>query len=572
MSKKKTTSKEPEYIGYSSISKERKKARIKARKERERRSLIKIVVIKIKSPFFAVRNKIETRKFIVSKSSKRIVRKLEKSETGISERAASVIAGIDENSEKKIKGVKEGLKKLKVAIENKNFIDGARNKQVIGATISMMVAAVMIIGAFNFVTAYEYSYKGRPLGIVSEQQDVTEIIEVVNSQLTKEHSANVNLKAQDGTGIEFRRVVALDSHIQTPDEVLTTLTYMQDITVSAYGIFVDGKRTSVVATEKEAEETVEEIIGYYTKQTEGVEYVTAEYKELVEIKPTEVKLGTVEDKEKAKEEIMTGVTVEQGHIVESGDTMDSIAKEYGISVGEIEEANPNADKTSLVLGETIKIITKEPLVNVTVVANVSSVREMPFETEKTDDSSLFLNSERIVEEGVNGEEKIEARITYVNGEIVEEEIFSQTIIKEPVNEKILVGTRELPPSIGYGTFINPYAGGILTSPYGMRWGSMHNGVDLAGPTGSPIIASDGGTVTFSGWNGAYGMTVEIYHGDGNSTLYAHCSELLVSVGDSVFQGQDIAKVGSTGFSTGPHVHFEVNVNGERVNPADVIPI
>ena len=112
-----------------------------------------------------------------------------------------------------------------------------------------------------------------------------------------------------------------------------------------------------------------------------------------------------------------------------------------------------------------------------------------------------------------------------------------------------------------GTYIWP-AQGELSSGYGWRWGRMHQGIDIAGPVGTPIVAAAPGVVTYSRWNsGGYGNLVEITHPDGSITLYAHNSRLLVNEGEEVEQGQQIAEMGSTGFSTGPHLHFELHSAG-----------
>ncbi|MEO1399729.1 MAG: peptidoglycan DD-metalloendopeptidase family protein [Cyanobacteria bacterium J06635_1] len=115
--------------------------------------------------------------------------------------------------------------------------------------------------------------------------------------------------------------------------------------------------------------------------------------------------------------------------------------------------------------------------------------------------------------------------------------------------------------------------GTVTSGYGWRWGRMHRGVDVAGPVGTPIVASAPGVVERSGWNsGGYGNLVEIRHADGSMTRYAHNSRLMVRPGQQVDQGQQIAEMGSTGYSTGPHLHFEVHIpNQGTVNPVAYLP-
>ena len=119
------------------------------------------------------------------------------------------------------------------------------------------------------------------------------------------------------------------------------------------------------------------------------------------------------------------------------------------------------------------------------------------------------------------------------------------------------------------SFIKPTSG-VVTSRFGARWGRTHTGIDIGAPTGTAIKAAAGGTVIFSGWKGTLGKLVVVSHGNGVQTYYAHCSSLLVSSGQTVSAGQLIAKMGSTGRSTGPHLHFEIRVNGSAINPQSYI--
>lgn len=118
------------------------------------------------------------------------------------------------------------------------------------------------------------------------------------------------------------------------------------------------------------------------------------------------------------------------------------------------------------------------------------------------------------------------------------------------------------------SLIRPVSG-IITTRFGRASGG-HRGLDVATSTGTPIKAAAGGTVTVAGWNNSYGYMIKVSHGNGVETVYAHCSQLLVSKGQTVSQGQVIAKVGSTGNSTGPHLHFEVRVNGTLYNPQNYV--
>ncbi len=127
------------------------------------------------------------------------------------------------------------------------------------------------------------------------------------------------------------------------------------------------------------------------------------------------------------------------------------------------------------------------------------------------------------------------------------------------------------PALGSGHFIWPVNGPVV-SGFGMRWHPilggyrMHTGIDIAASYGAPIVASDDGTVIMADWYGGYGEAIVIAHGNGLSTLYAHCSSMLVSKGMNVQRGQLIGRVGATGYATGPHLHFEIRVDGVPVNP------
>jgi murein DD-endopeptidase MepM/ murein hydrolase activator NlpD len=125
---------------------------------------------------------------------------------------------------------------------------------------------------------------------------------------------------------------------------------------------------------------------------------------------------------------------------------------------------------------------------------------------------------------------------------------------------------------GKGAWVWP-AQGVFTSGYGWRWGRMHKGIDVANNVGTPIVAAAAGRVTFAGWHdGGYGYLVEITHEDGTLSRYGHNSRLLVREGDEVAQGQTISEMGSTGRSTGPHLHFEIHPpGGGATNPLHFLP-
>lgn len=151
-------------------------------------------------------------------------------------------------------------------------------------------------------------------------------------------------------------------------------------------------------------------------------------------------------------------------------------------------------------------------------------------------------------------------VTYKDGVETGRSMAHQTILAQSEPAVIEHGT-QIPP-----TYVKPLSGGRFTSGFGKRWGRMHKGVDWACSVGTAVKASCGGTVVSAGWSNGYGYCITIRHPDGKQTRYAHLSKILVSSGKSVKQGDKIALSGNTGRSTGPHIHFEILVNGSQVNP------
>lgn len=121
----------------------------------------------------------------------------------------------------------------------------------------------------------------------------------------------------------------------------------------------------------------------------------------------------------------------------------------------------------------------------------------------------------------------------------------------------------------YPCFLKPTVG-VLTSAFGMRGEKRHTGIDIGGKNGCDVLASADGTVVYADWLGGYGNYIIIEHDGGYKTAYAHCGDIFVKEGDKVVQEQKIASMGSTGNSTGPHLHFEIKLNDEFLNPLDYV--
>lgn len=443
------------------------------------------------------------------------------------------------------------------------------NKKLLLCQFAGLIGIMLcFIGIFNVCTAYEYAYNGRTLGIVNNQEDVLRILDLVSENLTEEHNAEITIdKSED---IEFKRVFSVGKDVDNMEQVLNKLTYMQDLVAQGCGIFIDDKRVAIVDNEETANAVLDTVLATFAVPSETTTYEEIGFAEDVKVAQVETRLGRIENPDDVIQKILTGAEEIKTHIVQSGDTFSGIAKTYNISTADLQAANPLVRPERLVIGQEIILTQAVPMLTVQTVEVSSLTEYLQFQTVYEDNPSVYQGETSTKVAGKMGERQVVAKIVKNNGvEVARMELESQ-ITKEPVTAVISVGTKALPPKQGMGTFIYPVTGAKLTSRFGTRWGRMHYGIDLAIATGTKIRASDGGTVIFSGYSGSYGYVVKIDHGGGYVTVYAHCSKLHVKVGDKVYQGQHIANVGSTGRSTGPHCHFEVQYLGVQKNPLNYL--
>jgi len=248
------------------------------------------------------------------------------------------------------------------------------------------------------------------------------------------------------------------------------------------------------------------------------------------------------------------------YTVVKGDCLSAIAMEHGMETKELAQLNTIDDPDEINIGDEIIVTVPKPELSVWYKLRDSYEEEYKKETQYIDNSSWYIGTEKVIQEGTTGKRHVVADILYRDGEEVEREILEEEIIAESLPRIIERGT-STPP-----TYIKPLVGGRFSSPFGSRWGRMHKGVDWACSVGTTIKASSGGTIASAGWVNGYGYCITISHPDGKKTRYAHLSKILVSSGERVKQGEKIALSGNTGNSTGPHLHFEIFVDGVQVNP------
>ena len=259
--------------------------------------------------------------------------------------------------------------------------------------------------------------------------------------------------------------------------------------------------------------------------------------------------------------------------VVAGDTLSEIALKVNIPMETIVELN--GDKLETVnspihIGDKLTITVPEPALSV--IRTEQNYYEETYDAEiiYIDNDQWYTYETKVHQQPSAGFRKVIADEHYENDRLVEREIIREEVVMEAVPKIVERGTK-IPP-----TYIKPISGGRLSSGFGPRKrptkgaSTYHKGVDWAIPQGTPIYASCGGTVARAGWGNGYGYCVYINHEDGRQTRYGHCSKVLVKVGQTVKQGDKIALSGNTGVSSGPHLHFEILINGSQVNPLNYL--
>lgn len=441
-------------------------------------------------------------------------------------------------------------------------------RQVINPLNFLAVAAVVgvtaVVGTV-YTPSYMVTLDGLPLGTVQNQQVFEQVIERVENRATKILGHDYALP---GT-VDYHFALSERGELTPTAEFETYLFDRIGEVMKSYVLKVDGKFIGA-ATDRESIATMLEAIKapYMTENT-----VVSEFTSNVIISH-EYTASDVQQDLVAMEQLLTANTTgETTYEVQKGDTFMQLANDNGMTMKELEALNPGVDVNKLQIGQLLNVREVVPYLSVRTVESISYTEAIACPVEKIQDNTMYQGDTKVLEEGLPGQQLVAAEVSYVNGREEGRTISSTQVLSAPTTRVVAEGTKERPKTMPKGYFIWPVYGRI-TSYFGYRsiFGSYsyHGGIDIANSYGAGIVAADGGTVVFAGRatgsNWSYGNLVIIDHGNGIQSYYGHCSSVLVSKGDKVYQGQTIARVGSTGRSTGNHCHFEVKIGGTSVNP------
>jgi len=438
--------------------------------------------------------------------------------------------------------------------------------------VSFLLVAAALGTAMTLTTLYSTSYAvlvdGEQVGVVADQSVVDQAIQTVEARGTQLLGYDYRVQGE----VDYQFTLTLRSDLSQEREIQNYF-YEQLNEVSdhlrTYEVSVDGRTVGIVKDQSSLDQMLDDLKArYVTDDTVSVQFV-----EDLTVDPvyTADGLMTVDEMEQA---LLANSTGETTYAVQKGDTFNAIAYANDMSVSDLKALNPGVDINRLMIGDVLNVKELIPVLSVQTLDHQVYTQAIECPVETVEDSSMYKGSSKVLTQGVEGEAQVEADVTFVNGYERERSIVSTVTLREPTTTIKAVGTKEKPKTASTGSFSWPTSSHRINSYFGGRriFGSYsyHSGIDIHASYGEAIKAADGGTVTFAGNKGSYGKLVIITHDNGTKTYYGHNSSLTVSVGQKVYKGQQIAKAGSTGRSTGVHCHFEVRVNGTAVNPLNYL--
>lgn len=383
--------------------------------------------------------------------------------------------------------------------------------------ISIFVLPLLIwFPVFQSDPILEVRNNGIIIGYVEDKDDIYNICDEIKKDINKEYE-NVKMT---GINISFKSINKENINVSSTSELRDNIKNSSEIQIEGYKFIIKDNMFGIIKSKIDGENILKGV---------GQKYI-----DNLDITDKNIELVDVE-----------------------ADT-----KYIPITVP-IDKIDDNNDVISRIIDQNARF----PIVKVT-------IKSRQKDTELVDegfvtyyDNTMYLGENKVVK-GFPGKVLIDKEVTYVNGQKYESINLDKKNVVEPVDDIIYTGSKN--PIKDNVKFIEMPKGFVITSGFGHRWSGFHHGIDIAAHVGDNIEAVLNGVVKETGYTFVYGNYVILSHGDGIDTLYAHCSKILCSKGQNIKKGQIIALAGSTGNSTGPHIHFELRNNNVAINPVNYI--
>ncbi len=439
-----------------------------------------------------------------------------------------------------------------------------KNRTRLPAVAVIAVLLLSLIYLFGIRTpGYAVYVNGNKEFALKDKGDLQKALNKIEAREEKRCQQDLEL----ATRVECKRSLVSRNLLITSKQVEDKLALAVEFKAPAAAITVDGKTIAYVESKAAANNLLGKLKKEYSQPDKGEKLVAVSFAEKVKIKEEKVAVKKLVTVKEAYDLICTGTSNPEKYIVQEGDNLWLIARRNDMYVDDIVKAN-RLTTENLQLEQELILVKSKPYINVITKVEGEKTEVIPYETKVIVDKNSPA-SIRIKQEGQNGERQIAYTANKRNGVIEKTNVIEEKILKAAVDKVIIKGNRvtQIASRGGSGS------GSLDWPTYGritQYCRSGHVAIDIGGSTGQAIRAADSGYVSFTGYQGSYGRLVIVDHNNGIVTKYAHCSSINVSTGQRVSKGETIAALGSTGRSTGPHLHFEVLVHGSPTNPLNYL--
>ena len=484
-------------------------------------------------------------------------------------------------------------------------------KVFVWVLVAVVLAATCVLGFSNKKnvtpsTYYQVYLEGKLLGTISSKTELENYIDRNGEYYKKKYHVS---KVYAPEGLQIKKIYTYSGDVVSVQSIYKKIKKKDTFTISGYQFVIKHKdendkinNVKINVLDKNVfKKAVTTLINTYVGEENYNLYIednqmkfdtTGETIENVyideDITVKEVNISVddkifTDDMELSKYLLYGEESKERMYFVKAGDTVDSVAFANKVSPEELLLSNDTLTSTSNLLypGQQLKIVETSPQISVVEESYVVKDVESRFKTEEKYDSTLLMGDEKVTQEGQKGLDRVSQRVKSINGTIVYVDPIGKQVLKSPVNKVVVKGSKYVS---GVGSLTNwgwpTDSGWTLSSGYVYRNSpvgrgrELHTGLDISGTGyGSKIYATNNGVVMTAEYHYSYGYHVVINHNNGYMTLYGHMSRMAVKKGQTVERGQVIGYVGSTGDSTGPHVHYEVwkGQKWNHINPSVLYP-
>lgn len=464
--------------------------------------------------------------------------------------------------------------KLKNLIINfKNNITPKKVFTVFNYVFPVVMLFVLILTINSLLNGYsialKVSFNGKEIGYIESNEIYKQAFNDMEKKMMGVENVYSSLDAPSYTLTVIRKNELLSSSDLSDKMLETTYGELAD----AVGVYYGSELIGVALNEDDLKNSINDFLKIRSEDLN--EDLSIEFVENITYQYGLYPVSTIISKEEFSTKINTPYYITTKYVTVRNDTYESVAQMFNMEYTKLLTLNSDIYTSSPTLkaGTYLSVlIPKYPLETQFYKYNKYTDRLAHGIVQKADPSH-YIGYSSVSSAGVDGLEELSVKEIIKDGEVIDTIVLSRSTILEPVNEIVTIGTK----NTGNINYLTKYfwptktKGFFISAFYGDD--RNHKGMDIAIPVNTEIFASDDGIVTTSAFDvGGYGYYVIITHSDGYKTVYGHCETLLVNVGDTVSRGDLIAYSGNTGKSTGPHLHFEVRYNGDRIDPAPFLGV